>query len=93
MYAKVMRDQFQFRDESIVHMPTGAEFTRVVGNGDSMLIWTGDIGKENCARWSAVSLCRSTGDDEKVVARNGISGLVDFASYISGTKCLAQCYG
>ncbi len=39
MYAKVMRDQFQFRDESIVHMPTGAEFTRVVGNGDSMLIF------------------------------------------------------
>ena len=29
MYVKVMRDQFQFRDESIVHMPTGAEFTRV----------------------------------------------------------------
>ena len=45
MDAKVMRDQFQFRDESIVHMPTGAEFTRVVGNGDSMLIWTGDIGR------------------------------------------------
>ena len=45
MYAKVMRDQFQFRDESIVHTPTGAEFTRVVGNGDSMLIWTGDIGR------------------------------------------------
>ena len=45
MYAKVMRDQFQFRDESIVHMPTGAEFTRVVGNGDSMLIWTGDTGR------------------------------------------------
>ena len=45
MYAKVTRDQFQLRDESIVHTPTGAEFTPVIGDGDSMLIWTGDIGR------------------------------------------------
>jgi hypothetical protein len=43
MYSKVTRDQFQFRDESIVHTPTGAEFTPVIGYGDSMLIWTGDL--------------------------------------------------
>ena len=45
MYAKVMRDQFQVRDELIIHTPTGAEFTPVIGDGDSMLIWTGDIGR------------------------------------------------
>jgi hypothetical protein len=45
MYAKVMRDQFQVRDESIIHTPTGAEFTPVIGDGDSMMIWTGGIGR------------------------------------------------
>ncbi|HEX5930786.1 MAG TPA: hypothetical protein VFY74_03395 [Methyloceanibacter sp.] len=43
MYAKVMRDQFHVQDESIVHAPTGAEFTPVAE--ESMVIWTGDIGR------------------------------------------------
>jgi hypothetical protein len=45
MYAKVMRNQFQFKDESIVHTPTGAEFTPVAGASESLVIWTGDIGR------------------------------------------------
>ncbi len=45
MYAKVMRDQFQVKDESIIHTPTGAEFTPVDGSEESMVIWTGDIGR------------------------------------------------
>jgi hypothetical protein len=45
MYAKVMRNQFQVKDESIIHTPTGAEFTPVVGASESIVIWTGDIGR------------------------------------------------
>jgi hypothetical protein len=45
MYAKVMPNQFQVKDESIIHTPTGAEFTPVVGAEESMVIWTGDIGR------------------------------------------------
>jgi hypothetical protein len=43
MYAKVMPNQFQVKEDSIVHTPTGAEFTPVAG--ESMVIWTGDIGR------------------------------------------------
>jgi hypothetical protein len=43
-YAKVRRNQFEFKDDAIVHTPTGAEFTPVVGTKDSVIIWTGDIG-------------------------------------------------
>jgi hypothetical protein len=43
-YAKVTRNQFEFKDDAIVHKPTGAEFTPVVGTKDSVIIWTGDIG-------------------------------------------------
>jgi hypothetical protein len=45
MYAKVTKDQFEFNGEAIIHQPTGAEFTPVLGHADSMLIWTGDIGR------------------------------------------------
>jgi hypothetical protein len=45
MYAKVMRNQFQVKDESIIHTPTGAEFTPAVGASESIVIWTGDIGR------------------------------------------------
>ena len=45
MYAKVVRNQFQVKDESIIHTPTGAEFTPVLGASESMVIWTGDIGR------------------------------------------------
>jgi hypothetical protein len=45
MYAKVMRDQFEINDESIIHTPTAAEFTPAFGLGASVVVWTGDIGK------------------------------------------------
>jgi len=44
MYTQVMRDQFEIKDDAIIHKPTGAEFTPVVGTGDSVIVWTGDIG-------------------------------------------------
>jgi hypothetical protein len=44
MYTKVMHDQFEVKDGAIIHTPTGAEFTPVIGTPDSILIWTGDIG-------------------------------------------------
>ena len=43
-YTHVMRNQFEIKDGSIIHTPTGAEFTPVTGTRDSILIWTGDIG-------------------------------------------------
>jgi hypothetical protein len=45
MYTRVTRDQFQIKDDSIIHTPTGAEFTSVAGNTDSIIIWTGEIGR------------------------------------------------
>jgi hypothetical protein len=45
MYAKVMPDQFEINHESIIHKPTGAEFTPVLGVGDSIVVWTGEIGR------------------------------------------------
>jgi hypothetical protein len=44
MYTKVMHDQFEVKDGAIIHTPTGAEFTPVIGTPDSILIWTGNIG-------------------------------------------------
>jgi hypothetical protein len=46
MYAEVTRDQFAFTGEAIIHQPTGAEFTPVLGHVDSVLIWTGEIGRK-----------------------------------------------
>jgi hypothetical protein len=46
MYAKVMRDQFEINAESIIHTPTAAEFTPAFGLEDSVVVWTGDIGKQ-----------------------------------------------
>jgi hypothetical protein len=45
MFAQVMRHQFDIRGESIIHVPTGAEFTPILGTADSLMIWTGEIGK------------------------------------------------
>ena len=45
MYTKVMHDQFEIKNGAIIHTPTGAEFTPVSGTLDSILIWTGKIGK------------------------------------------------
>ena len=44
MYTKVLLNQFVIKDDSIIHMPTGAEFTPVRGTQDSLLVWTGDVG-------------------------------------------------
>jgi hypothetical protein len=44
MYTKVLHNQFVIKDGSIVHMPTGAEFTPVSGAPDSLLVWTGEVG-------------------------------------------------
>ncbi len=46
MYATVTRDQFEIRDEAIIHIATGAEFTPVLGHAESVLIWTGEIGRK-----------------------------------------------
>jgi hypothetical protein len=45
MFAQVMRHQFDIREDSIIHMPTGAEFTPVSRTAESLTIWTGEIGK------------------------------------------------
>ena len=45
MYTEVLRDQFEIREGAIIHRPTGAEFTPVNGTVDSILIWTGEIGR------------------------------------------------
>jgi hypothetical protein len=43
MYTQVTRNQFEIRDDFILHTPTGAEFS-FSGGSDSVLVWTGDIG-------------------------------------------------
>jgi hypothetical protein len=45
VYAKVLREQFAINDESIIHTPTAAEFRPAYSGGDSVVVWTGDIGK------------------------------------------------
>ena len=44
MFAQVARDQFEIKEDAIIHTPTGAEFTPVMGHAESVLIWTGEIG-------------------------------------------------
>jgi len=43
--AKVTPDQFEVRDDLVVHTPTGAEFTPHPEREDSLVVWTGEIGK------------------------------------------------
>ena len=45
MYAQVMRHQFEIQDGSIIHTPTGAEFTPTSGSAESLTVWTGDLGR------------------------------------------------
>lgn len=45
MYAKVMRTQFEINEGCIIHTPTAAEFSPAFGLGESVVVWTGDIGK------------------------------------------------
>lgn len=45
MSTQVTRHQFEIKDGSIIHTPTGAEFTPVIGTKESTTVWTGDIGR------------------------------------------------
>jgi hypothetical protein len=45
MYTRVTRNQFQIRDGVITHKPTQAEFTPNSNHEDSLLIYTGRIGR------------------------------------------------
>jgi len=45
MYTSVRRDQFDTRGNTIIHAPTGAEFTANSTSRDSFLIWTGELGR------------------------------------------------
>jgi hypothetical protein len=44
MHTKVTRDQFEIREESVVHMPTGAEFTPHSQRKGSAILWLGELG-------------------------------------------------
>lgn len=43
MYADVSADQFSLAEGSVVHLPTGAEFTPVTKSATSLTVWTGAI--------------------------------------------------
>ena len=43
MDTRVNRSQFEINDTTVVHTPTGAEFIPLAG--DSVIVWTGDIGQ------------------------------------------------
>ena len=43
MHTPVNRSQFEIKDTTVVHIPTGAEFMPQAG--DSVIVWTGDIGR------------------------------------------------
>lgn len=43
MYADVSTDQFSLMEGSVIHLPTGAEFTPVSRSAESINVWTGNI--------------------------------------------------
>ena len=43
MYSHISADQFTIVDGSVIHLPTGAEFTPTSRYADSMTVWTGMI--------------------------------------------------
>jgi hypothetical protein len=45
MHANVTRDQFEVRSDIIIHLPTGAEFIPTRGSIGSVVIWTGELGR------------------------------------------------
>jgi hypothetical protein len=45
MYTCVTSDQFEIRDGVFIHMPTQAEFTPNSNDEDSLLVYTGRIGR------------------------------------------------
>ena len=46
MYAVVSADQFSLVDGSMIHLPTGAEFTPTSRCAESLLVWTGAIERQ-----------------------------------------------
>lgn len=44
-HSDVTRDQFEVRADLVIHTPTGAEFIPHSGNEDSVMVWTGNIGR------------------------------------------------
>ena len=44
MHTQANRSQFEIKDTTVVHTPTGAEF--IPQAGDSVIVWTGDIGRK-----------------------------------------------
>jgi len=57
MYTKVIRNQFEIKEGAIIHTPTGAEFTPVIGTADSILIWTGEDAVYRPASDIAMQMC------------------------------------
>ena len=46
-HTEVTRDQFEVTDDLVIrHRPTGAEFTPHSEKEDSLLVWTGEIGRK-----------------------------------------------
>ena len=45
MHAHVTRDQFEVGGDSIIHLPTGAEFIPTRGSTGSVVVWTGELGR------------------------------------------------
>jgi len=45
-HTRVTSDQFEVRDDLIVHTPTGAECTPHPEREDSVVVWTGEIGRK-----------------------------------------------
>ena len=45
MYSRVTRDQFEIRNGVFIHMPTQAEFMPNSNHEDSLLAYTGHIGR------------------------------------------------
>ena len=43
MYAVVSADQFDLVEGSVIHLPTGAEFTPTSKSAESLLAWTGTL--------------------------------------------------
>ena len=44
-HAEVSPAQFEIREDLVFHLPTGAEFTPHPRREDSLVVWTGEIGR------------------------------------------------
>ena len=46
MHTRATWDEFEIKDDTVIHIPTGAEFIAQAKAGDSAVVWTGDIGRK-----------------------------------------------